>query len=455
MQTVKADIAIIGAGTAGLSAFHTLKAAGKRAVLIDGGPLGTTCARVGCMPSKAILHAGKQWATASNLSAGATLSNEGPKALWREAQKTRDALANGAAERTRKAAGDALILAEAHFVAPNVLHAGTQRIEAGAFIVATGSSPVIPGTLKHVQQEVLTTDTLFELDELPRNLGVLGLGAIGLELGVAMSRLGVKVTAADQRETIGGISDPEVLARAKSEFDKEIEMWLGTSVNVSTDDGSILMQAGERSSRVDKLLVVAGRAPNTSTLNLPAAGVVVDHAGMVTIDPATMQAGCPSIFFAGDVQPNRPLQHEAADEGSLAARAALSYLANTFRAVNARRVPISILFTDPDVCSVGLSHEAAAEQGAIIGQADGTGNGRSKVIGATGNLLRIYVAPKTGLLLGGSMILTQGEHIAHLLAWAIQARQTVNDLLTMPFYHPSIEELLQSALKSALDQMSK
>ena len=91
---------------------------------------------------------------------------------------------------------------------------------------------------------------------------------------------------------------------------------------------------------------------------------------------------------------------------------------------------------------------------AVVGIAEGSGNGRSKILGAQDNLLRIYVEPGTGLLLGASMLLTQGEHLAHLLAWAIQAKQTVNDLLTMPFYHPSIEEMLQSALKSASQQLN-
>lgn len=118
-----------------------------------------------------------------------------------------------------------------------------------------------------------------------------------------------------------------------------------------------------------------------------------------------------------------------------------------------RRVPIAILYTDPDVCSVGMGYAAAMQQDAVIGVAQGSGNGRSKVLGAPENLLRVYVARHTGMLLGASMVLTHGEHLAHLLAWAIQARQSVHDLLAMPYYHPSIEEMLQSALNSAASQI--
>ncbi|MDF8361261.1 dihydrolipoyl dehydrogenase [Achromobacter anxifer] len=454
MQTRKVDIAIIGAGTAGVTAFSTLKAAGKEVVLIDRGPLGTTCARVGCMPSKAALHAGMRWTTAKELPAGATLSAQGPQALWSHARQTRDALAGGAAERTRKAVGDNLIMAEARFVAPGALEVGDQRIEAKAFIVATGSHPVVPKSLDGVASHILTTDTLFELEELPQRLGILGLGAIGLELGLALTRLDVQVIGADQQTTIGGIQDPEVQDRALSRFGDELPTWLGASVDVTLEGDKVRMRTDKHDALVDRLLVVTGRQPNTEALDLAAAGIPLDKAGRPNIDPATMRASDAPIFFAGDVQPDRPLLHEAADEGQMAAQAALASLRGERWQGAPRRVPITILFTDPDVCTVGMSYQAAMQRDAVIGIAEGSGNGRSKILGAQDNLLRVYVERSTGALLGASMLLTHGEHLAHLLAWAIQAKQTVNDLLAMPFYHPSIEEMLQSALKSASQQLN-
>lgn len=453
MQTSNVNVAIIGAGTAGMTAFHVLKAAGKRVVLIDRGPLGTTCARVGCMPSKAALHAGMRWLTVNELPAGAKLSPDGPQALWAHARETRDMLAGAAAERARKAAGDSLIMAEARFVAADAVEAGGLRIKAQAFIVATGSSPVVPHALDAVASHVLTTDSLFEQEVLPESIGVLGLGAIGLELGLALARLDVQVVAADQKEAIGGIQDPEIQKRARSRFGDELPMWLGTSVDAALEGGKVRMRAGVHQALVDRLLVVAGRRPNTEALNLTAANIALDSSGRPEIDPVTMRASDAPIFFAGDVQPDRPLMHEAADEGQMAAQAALASLRGASWAPPARRVPITILFTDPDVCAVGLQHDAAMQQGAVVGIAEGSGNGRSKVLRAPENLLRVYVAPKTGLLLGASMLLTHGEHLAHQLAWAIQAKQTVRELLEMPYYHPSIEEMLQSALKSALQQL--
>ena len=454
MQKRKVDIAIIGAGTAGVTAFHALKAVGKEVVLIDRGPLGTTCARVGCMPSKAALHAGMRWATAKALPAGATLSAQGPQALWSHARQTRDALASGAAERARKAAGDSLIMAEARFVSPSALEVDDLRIEAKAFIVATGSHPVVPKSLSGAASHIVTTDTLFDQAELPRRLGILGLGAIGLELGLALTRLDVQVVGADQQDTIGSIQDPEVQARALSRFGGELPMWLGAPVEVTLADDKVRMRTDKHEALVDRLLVVTGRQPNTDALDLAAAGIQLDKAGRPNIDPVTMRASDAPIFFAGDVQPDRPLLHEAADEGQMAAQAALASLRGEQWQGALRRVPITILFTDPDVCTVGMSYQAAMQREAVVGIAEGGGNGRSKILGAQDNLLRLYVEPGTGVLLGASMLLTQGEHLAHLLAWAIQAKQAVNDLLAMPFYHPCIEEMLQSALKSASQQLN-
>ena len=352
MQTLKVDIAIIGAGTAGITAFHAARAAGKNVVLIDRGPLGTTCARVGCMPSKAALHAGMRWSTAKGLPEGsALLQPHGPQALWLHARQTRDALASGAAQRTRNAAGDQLIMAEARFIAPGVLQAGPYVVEADAVIVATGSRPIIPRFLEGVSDRILTTDSLFEQDVLPKRMGILGLGAIGLELGLALSRLDVQVIAADQRETIGGILDPEVQAAARQRFSQELPMWLGGSVEIDDAGEQIRMRQGDHSACVDRLLVVTGRTPNTEALHLGAAGIALDEHGRPHVDPQTMRAADVPVYFAGDVQPDRPLMHEAADEGQMAAHAALAGLHGQAWSVPARRVPIAILFTDPDVCS--------------------------------------------------------------------------------------------------------
>lgn len=453
MSSRKVDVAIIGAGTAGITAFSMLKNAGKNVVLIDRGPLGTTCARVGCMPSKAALHAGMRWKIAKQLPGNATLPGDVPQMLWNQVRHTRDMLTDGMANRIRTVAGEQLIMGEASFEAPGILRIGTEHVETDAVIVATGSVPIIPQAFDDVSSKVLTTDTLFELETLPDRLGIIGLGAIGLELGLALSRLDVRVVAADLRNTIGGINDPVILDRAMSAFKGELPMWLDAAIETRLTENEVLMRTGDHTARVDHLLVATGRAPNTASLNLAAAGIPLDSSGQPSINPLSMQTIDAPIFFAGDVQPDRPLMHESVDEGKMAAQATLSWLRGEPYKHTPRRVPVSILFTNPDICMVGLSHDAAMKQNAIVGVAEGIDDGRSIILGAQENVLRIYVEPETGRLLGASMFLSKGEHLAHQIAWSIQAKQTVHDMLAMPFYHPSIEEMLQSALKSAAQQV--
>ena len=138
----------------------------------------------------------------------------------------------------------------------------------------------------------------------------------------------------------------------------------------------------------------------------------------------------------------------------IAARGALALLGHADAPVPPRRVPLSIVFSDPDVASVGLSFDRLDPEQVVIGAAEGSGNGRSRILGAEDNLVRLYAARDTGRLLGASLLATHGEHLAHLLAWAVQRGDTVQDLLALPYYHPSIEEMVQSALKDALRQLA-
>ncbi|WP_407792402.1 dihydrolipoyl dehydrogenase [Pigmentiphaga litoralis] len=445
------DIVVIGAGTAGLTAFNEIKRSGRSVLLVDRGPLGTTCARVGCMPSKAALHAGHQANVLRHLAPDLPSQREVTDGLWRHARATRDKLAEGAAQRTRKGAGDCLIMGHARFVNPTTIDVDGRLISASAFIVATGSHPVVPDALKKLESRLLTTDTLFELETLPRRIGILGLGAIGLEMGLALTRLGVEVVSADVQESIAGIRDPEVNTRAKEHFAGELKMWLGAPVDTALEGDAVRMTCGANYADVDVLLAALGRKPNVGNLDLPSAGVQIDERGNPVIQERNLQSGSLPIFFAGDVVPARPLMHEAADEGLIAARAALQCLEGQIDAdaLPGRRIFISIVFSDPDVCAVGTPYDKLDMARTVIGTAQGSGNGRSRILGAEDNLVRIYADRDSGVLTGASLVASHGEHLAHLLAWAVQRKETLQGLLDMPFYHPSVEEMLQSALKDA------
>ncbi len=458
MKTRKADVIVIGAGTAGLAAWHAVRDAGHRALLVDHGPLGTTCARVGCMPSKAALYAGRRFATANTLGHwDVAMQARVRDRLWREVRSLRDDLAGGTADTTRTVLGRNLVTGGARFVAPNAIEVAGVRLEAGGFVVATGSHPVVPPALARygtsVARGILTTDSLFSLTRLPKSLGLLGLGAIGIELGLAMTRLGVRVVAVEQAPWPAGIADSVIARRAIEAFGSELDMSLGQEGEVTRDGTQFRLAIGNSTHRVERVLAALGRKPNLDSLDLDRAGVEWDGDDDAPIDPRTLRLGRSTIFVAGDANGDRSLQHEAVDEGRIAAHQALALVRGQALKRPRRRTPMSIVFSDPDIAQIGMRHDDVHRDRVVVGTGSGDHNGRSKIIGAQGNLVRVYADRRDGTLLGASLVSVQGEHLAHLLASAIDQKLTVDRMLAMPFYHPSVEEMLQTALKDAKKRM--
>jgi dihydrolipoamide dehydrogenase len=278
---------------------------------------------------------------------------------------------------------------------------------------------------------------------LPGRIGIVGLGAIGLEMGLALARLGVRVVAGDLSRSVAGIRDPAVNARAVERFGSELTMWLGQPVEVQREGAALALRSGCESQVVDRVLAVLGRRPNLEALDLAQAGIALDAQGRPAVDPCTLRAADSSIFLAGDA---------AADEGLIAAQGALHFIDGQAPVAQTRRTPLSIVFSDPDIAAVGERFDQLMPDDTVVGSAEGAGNGRSRILGAEGNLVRLYADRETGVLRGASLIATHGEHLAHLLAWAVQRRETIDGLLAMPYYHPSIEEMVQSALKDAARQ---
>jgi dihydrolipoamide dehydrogenase len=441
------DVAIIGAGSAGLYALGQVRRSGRSFVLIDGGELGTTCARVGCMPSKALLQVAEDFHRRRVLARyGATGEADSaislPRAL-EHVQHLRDTFVDRVISNSTDKLGDAFIAGNARFVAPKVLDVDGQRIHARAVVIATGSKPIVPAAWAPFRDRVLTTDELFEQENLPASLAVIGLGAIGLELGQALARLGVAVTGIDLAQTIGGITDPEVARVAIEVFGKELPLWLGAAAQITPEaDGRLRVRAGEREVVVDKVLASLGRAPRLASLGLEAIGVPTDAQGMPRFDRHTLQVEGHPIFLAGDVTGERPLLHEAGDEGRIAGYNATADAVLAFR----RKVPLAITFCDPNISAVGARHAELDPDSTAIGQVAFGPVGRAMIMGKNAGLLRVYADRTTGCLLGAEMVAPKGEHLAHLLNWCITQGLTVGRLLRMPFYHPVIEEALQAAL---------
>ncbi|RYE89200.1 MAG: dihydrolipoyl dehydrogenase, partial [Myxococcales bacterium] len=203
----------------------------------------------------------------------------------------------------------------------------------------------------------------------------------------------------------------------------------------------------------DYALAATGRRPNMAGLNLPAAGIALDERGWAPGHRTTMQSGQSHVFVAGDATNELPLLHEAADEGRIAGENAARFPdVKTFE----RRSLLGVVFTDPQLATVGDSWRTLAGRGdVVVGQIDFGDQGRSRVMRINRGLLRVYAEAGSGRFLGAEMAGPRAEHIAHLLAWSHQQQMTIARMLTMPFYHPVIEEGLRTALRDAQAQLDE
>jgi len=297
---------------------------------------------------------------------------------------------------------------------------------------------------------MLTSDDIFALPALPASLAVIGTGVIALELGQAMQRLGVRVAFFNPFDELGPFTDPEVKRVVARELASELDLRLGVQVvDAAAVGGGIRLRWQEpgdaaREEVFEHVLVAAGRRPNLAGLGLESTGLLLDAKGRPRIDPLTTQCDDAPIFVAGDAEGHLPLLHEAADEGRIAGANAMLWPEVERRE---RRVPLAIAFTDPQMALVGARHADLVAGQYAIGAVSFDDQGRARVVGRNRGLVRIYGDSQNCRLLGAEMFGPGMEHMAHLLAWAVQSRMTVQTALSMPFYHPVLEEGLRTALR--------
>jgi dihydrolipoamide dehydrogenase len=461
MKTLSIDVAVIGAGSAGLSAYRAAKAAGARVVLIEGGAYGTTCARVGCMPSKLLIaaaeaaHAARRTAP-FGIHIDRTVRVDGREVMAR-VKRERDRFVGFVVETTEGLPAEDRLLGHAQFIDDNLLQVGDHtRVRAKSVVIATGSSPVVPEMYRALGDRAIVNDDLFAWNELPHKVAVIGAGVIGLELGQALAWLGVDVTMLGARGRVGPLSDPAIKDYARHVFDESFRFEPDAHVEAATRaDDSVHLRyrdsAGElREDSFEYVLVTAGRRPNVDGLALQNTTLELDGRGVPVFDPLTLQAGNHRVFIAGDANAVLPLLHEAVDEGRAAGYNAAQF-PDTKPLV--RRAPISVLFSEPGVAMVGARHADLETGSFVTGVVNFEDQGRSRVMLRNRGLMHVYVDKASRRFVGAEWIGPDAEHIAHLLAWALQMNLTVDAMLEMPFYHPVVEEGLRTALRDAAAQL--
>ena len=452
----KVGIAIIGAGSAGMRAYREASKQTDSVVLIEGGDYGTNCARVGCMPSKLLIAAAE--AAYSGEHARSFGINYGDRridgrAVMQRVRAERDRFVGFVVDAVENWPAEQRLKGRAQFISDHRLLIDNRiEIEADRIIIATGSRPNIVPMFEPFGDRLIINDDIFQWDDLPKAVAVFGAGAIGLELGQALHRLGVRVTLFGRNHSIGPLTDPVVLKQAAAIFTGELTFYPDAKVTrgARTEHGVDIEYIDQGQTRVepfDYVLAATGRIPNIDGLGLENTSLTLNDRGMPAFDLHTGRIENSHMFIAGDVNNVIPLLHEAADEGQIAGYNAAHYPhIRRFK----KSSPISVVFTDPQIMLVGQSYRELQQSGIAFatGEVDWESQGRARVMLLNKGLLRVYGERNTGRFLGAEMVGPRAEHIAHLLAWAHQSNLTVAEILERPFYHPVIEEGVRTAMRN-------
>lgn len=446
------DVVIIGAGTAGLTALREVRKRSERFVIINDGPYGTTCARNGCMPSKLLIEAANAFHRRLafdefGIRGAAALTADIP-AVLRRVRALRDRFVGHTLQAT-EGLGARSIAGRARLLGPNRIEVNGQELTTDRIIIATGSRPIVPNPWHAFGDRVLTTDTLFEQTDLGRRIAVVGMGAIGIEMAQALSRLGIEVTGFDSGCRLAGLTDESVNATLGALLRREFAVQCGSAAELFEAPDGIGIRSNHADVVVDQVVAAIGRRPNIDGLGLESLGVALDPHGMPSVDPHTLQLADLPVFLAGDANGRLPLLHEAADEGYIAAVNAFAAKPVGF----VRRLPLAIVFADPNVAVVGARLSELDPAATVSGAVDFDDQGRARAAQRNHGRICLYAERRSGRLLGAEMCAPAGEHMAHLLALAIGRALTVNDLLRMPFYHPVLEEGLRTALRTLAAQL--
>jgi len=441
------DLAVVGGGTAGLIAALIAAAAGARVCLVERARVGGECLWTGCVPSKSLLAAADLAQRMRRADRVGLVPVEPKVDFQRVVDHVRAAQARIAPqdspERLR-AAGVEVLQGGARFTGPGrlLVDAGDGGLEVGSRValIATGSRPVLPELPGLQAADPLTSDTVWDLEELPQRLLVIGGGPVGCELAQGFARLGTRVTLLEAEAALLPGEEPEVRALLAERLRREgVDLRLATrGLRVGRDGHGFALDAGPQG-RIgfDRVLVAIGRVAVTDGLGLKTIGVRCGPAGNVLVDQR-LATNAPRVFAAGDVTGVLPFTHVAAYQARLAVPNALFGLR---RQADYRAVPY-VVFTDPEVAQVGLSEAAARDRfGArvTIWTFPYERLDRAVTAGEADGFAKLIGGPR-GRLLGGTVAApAAGEAIAELAQWVARGAR-IGDLSQAVHAYPTFAE---------------
>ena len=458
------DIIIIGAGTAGISAYKQAIKHTDNILIINYGDWDTTCARVGCMPSKVLIASAQRYLDIENAKQVglqihqkvADIIDTNP--VMPHVRKLRDRFTNATLKDVNSWPGEHKISGKAYFINKDTIEVNGKQYQAKSFIIAVGSTPTVnPEWKEELKERLITSDQIFELETLPKSIAVVGSGVIALELAQAMHNLGVQTTVFARSKRVGVLTSPDLQQNAQDTISKDLNILFETLPEKVTQKSegveiNFTDQNKRKSITTDYLLVATGRSSLLSTLKLENIDAEFKDLKKLTVDDQTKQLADYPIFIIGDAHTKTPLQHEAAHEGKYTVENCLNY--PKLKSVKTL-IPLGIVFSHPQMAVIGQSYKQLKDDKIdfIIGSASYLKQGRALVNAQNQGGIEVYIDKQTKRLLGAELFVDNAEHFAHLLAWMIDMKATLDDLINKPYYHPTMEEGLRTAFKHARRQL--
>ena len=448
MKRFDFDVAVIGGGSGGYAAARTAAAAKLKTVVIEGGDeVGGLCILRGCMPTKAMLYAAEvkhlaEHAATWGVRAG-KVTFDFAKVMARKNLMIKD-FADFRVQQLN-AGKFKFIRASAKFLdAHTVALSNGKKLTAKHFVIATGSR-VAPSPLPQLDKVgFITSDDAVALKKLPKSLIILGGGAIACEFAQFFQRFGVKVTLIQRSEKLLKEFDVDAGAEVEKVFRREgMQVFTGTKLVDAKRKGKLKTVSFEQNGKIisvaaEEILFALGRVPNTAALGLENAGVKTEVGRVVT--NSKMQTSAPHIFAAGDVCGPHEIVHIAIQQGETAVHNILKL--KSPRAMDYRLL-ISVVFTEPQVATVGLTEKTARENKISFLAASYPFNdhGKSLIMEAKDGFVKLLAHPKTGEILGGECVGPSGGELIHEIVTAMAKRMTVRELAATPHYHPTLAEI--------------
>jgi pyruvate/2-oxoglutarate dehydrogenase complex dihydrolipoamide dehydrogenase (E3) component len=451
----KYDFVSIGGGSAGFNAARVAAGLGLRTAVVDGAPdLGGLCILRGCMPSKTLIYSAEvlhlaREARAFGLRVRGVSADMG--ALHR---RKLEVIGDFAGHRVRQLEGGPwdLYRSRARFTDPHTLLLDDgRRIRSSHFLIGTGSRVSVPPLPGLASTPFWTSDEVLDLDFVPESVLVLGGGIVACELAQFLRRIGSRVTLVQRSGTLLRGHSEEAAGVVRAAFEAEgIEVLTGTRIVRVASAGpgvSVAFEQGGRTRRrrAAHLFNALGREPDTASLGLPSAGVATTPGGRVLAN-RWQQTSAPHIYAAGDCCGPHEIVHIAIQQAELAARHAAGL--RGLRPLD-ESLLLSVVFTDPQVASIGWSEAGLAQRKAphLSASYPFDDHGKSILMNARRGYVRVTADPDRGRILGAEVVGKDAGELIHCLTGPISMRATVHDLLRAPWYHPTLAEIITYPLE--------